>query len=84
MGLVLERKQVLLVNLNNEFYAIGGKCTHWGCMLMDGTLEDSRIRCKCHGSAFELTTGAVIDGPATDQAPVYRVKVENGEVFVEV
>jgi nitrite reductase/ring-hydroxylating ferredoxin subunit len=84
LGLVLNGKPVLLVNLENEYYAIGGKCTHWGCMLIDGTLVDSGIRCKCHGSTFELKTGAVIKGPATKPEPSYRVKIENGEIYVEV
>jgi 3-phenylpropionate/trans-cinnamate dioxygenase ferredoxin subunit len=84
LGVVLDGKPVLLVNLENEYYAIGGKCAHWGCMLIDGKLEDSRIRCKCHGSTFELKTGAVIKGPATKPEPSYRVKVENGEIYVEV
>ena len=84
LGVVLDGKPVLLVNLDNEYYAIGGKCTHWGCMLIDGTLEDSRIRCRCHGSTFELTTGAVIKGPAKEPEPSYRVKIENSKIYVEV
>ena len=84
LGVVLGGKPVLLVNLDDEFYAIGGKCTHWGCMLIDGTLEDSRIRCRCHGSTFELTTGAIIKGPAKEPEPSYRVKIENSEIYVEV
>ena len=84
LGVVLDGKPVLLVNLDNEYYAIGGKCTHWGCMLIDGALEDSRIRCRCHGSTFELKTGAVIKGPAKEPEPSYRVKIENSVIYVEV
>ena len=84
LGVVLDGKPVLLVNLDDEYYAIGGKCTHWGCMLVDGTLEDSSIRCRCHGSTFELTTGAVMKGPAKEPEPSYRVKIENSEIYVEV
>jgi 3-phenylpropionate/trans-cinnamate dioxygenase ferredoxin subunit len=84
LGMVLDGKPVLLVNLENEYYAVGGKCTHWGCMLIDGKSEDSRIRCKCHGSTFELKTGAVAKGPATKPEPSYRVKIDNDEIYVEV
>jgi nitrite reductase/ring-hydroxylating ferredoxin subunit len=84
LGVILEGKPVLLVNLDNEHYAIGGKCTHWGCMLIDGKIEDSRIRCRCHGSTFEITTGAVVKGPAAESEPSYRVKIENNEIYVEV
>ena len=84
LGVVLNGKPVLLANIKNEYYAIGGKCTHWGCMLIDGALVDSGIQCKCHGSTFELKTGAIIKGPATKPEPSYRVKIENGEIYVEV
>jgi len=84
LGVALAGKPVLLVNLENQYYAIGGKCTHWGCMLADGKLEDSRIQCKCHGSTFEPKTGAVTKGPATKPEPSYRVKIENDEIYVEV
>ena len=84
LGVVLDGKPVLLVNLENEYYAIGGKCTHWGCMLKEGKLEESRILCKCHGSTFDLKTGTVIKGPTTKPEPSYHVKIENGEIYVEV
>jgi nitrite reductase/ring-hydroxylating ferredoxin subunit len=84
LGLVLEGEPVLLVNLENEYYAIGGKCTHRGCMLSDGTLEGSRIRCICHGSTFELKTGAVYRGPAIKPEPSYRVRIEEDQIQVEI
>ena len=84
LGIVLEGEPVLLVNLDNEYYAIGGKCTHRGCMLSDGILEGSRIRCMCHGSTFELKTGAVYKDPATKPEPSYRVSIENDQIQVEI
>jgi nitrite reductase/ring-hydroxylating ferredoxin subunit len=84
LGVVLEGEPVLLVNLENEYFAIGGKCTHRGCMLSDGTLEGSRIRCICHGSTFELKTGVVYRGPATKSEPTYRVRIEEDQIQIEI
>jgi nitrite reductase/ring-hydroxylating ferredoxin subunit len=84
LGVVLQGEPVLLVNLENEYYAIGGKCTHRGCMLSDGTLEGSRIHCICHGSTFELKTGAVYRGPAAKPEPSYRVRVDGDQIQVEI
>jgi len=84
LGVVLEGEPVLLVNLDNEYYAIGGKCTHRGCMLSDGTVVGSRIQCICHGSSFELKTGAVYKGPAAKPEPSYRVRIENDQIQVEI
>jgi len=34
--------------------------------------------CPCHGSRFDITTGAILNGPATEPLGVYEVK-EAGE-----
>ena len=84
LGVTIEDKPILLVNLENVYYAIGGKCTHRGCMLSDGTVDGSRIRCICHGSTFELKTGALIKGPTSKPEPSYRVMVEGDQIQVEI
>ncbi|MGD0804686.1 MAG: Rieske (2Fe-2S) protein [Candidatus Bathyarchaeia archaeon] len=84
LGIVLAGEPVLLVNLENEYYAIGGKCTHRGCMLSDGTIDGMRIRCVCHGSTFELKSGAVYKGPAAKPEPSYLVRVEGDQIQVEI
>ena len=30
--------------------------------------------CQCHGSRFDITTGCVIEGPATDALTLYEVR----------
>ena len=34
--------------------------------LSGGLLTGTTLMCQCHGSRFDITTGAVIDGPATE------------------
>jgi len=84
MGLELGGKPVLLVNLDGSFYAIGGKCTHRGCMLKDGTIKGERIQCACHGSTFELKTGALFKGPAMEPEPYFEVKIEGDQVLIKI
>jgi nitrite reductase/ring-hydroxylating ferredoxin subunit len=84
LGVTLGDKPILLVKLDDNYYAIGGECTHRGCMLSDGTLEGSRIRCVCHGSTFELKTGAVYRGPAANPEPSYRVRVKDDQIQIEI
>ena len=35
--------------------------------------------CQCHGSRFDITTGAVISGPATEPLELYEVREEGGK-----
>jgi nitrite reductase/ring-hydroxylating ferredoxin subunit len=42
-------------------------------------LTGTTLMCQCHCSRFDVTTGAVIDGPATEALNVYEVQeVEDG------
>ena len=45
------------------------------------TLE---LECSKHGSAFSLVTGEPHALPATKPVPVYEVRVEDGDVLVEL
>ena len=78
-------KQILVVNVDGKYYAIGDKCTHRGCMLSGGTLKEGGIvQCPCHGSNFDVKTGGVVKGPAKNPEPAYEVKVEKDQVLVNV
>ena len=73
---------ILLANIEGEYYAIGNKCTHKGCKLSSGTLNGEIVKCKCHGSSFNVKTGEVAHGPTTKPEPKYTVKVEEEQILV--
>jgi nitrite reductase/ring-hydroxylating ferredoxin subunit len=79
-----EGKPILLVNIEGTYYAIGNRCTHMGCMLSNGKLNGNIVECPCHGSNFDVKTGKVVRGPAIQPEPKYEVKIENGQVMVNL
>jgi Rieske Fe-S protein len=54
-------------------------CTHQGCKV--DAVENGRISCPCHGSAFSASTGAVVQGPATRPLAPVPVVVRGGSVY---
>lgn len=76
--------EILIVNIEGKFFAIGNKCTHRGCKLSKGKMVGDHIICPCHGSTFDLKTGGVVKGPAKEPEHSYLVKVENDTLLVEV
>jgi nitrite reductase/ring-hydroxylating ferredoxin subunit len=38
--------------------------------------------CQCHGSRFDIMTGAVVNGPATKALNVYEVDVVEGSIRI--
>ena len=77
-------KEICIANIGGKYYAIGNRCTHMGCLLSDGTLRGENVTCPCHGSVFNVLTGAVVRGPAEKSEPVYEVKVEEDQVLLDV
>jgi 3-phenylpropionate/trans-cinnamate dioxygenase ferredoxin subunit len=78
-------REVALARLaDGSWAAFDNDCTHEECPLAEGDLEGDRIVCYCHSSAFDVRTGAVLEGPAEAPLAVYPVRVEGGELQVAV
>jgi 3-phenylpropionate/trans-cinnamate dioxygenase ferredoxin component len=57
-------------------------CTDEPCPLSGGLLTGTRVMCQCHGSQFDVTTGAAISGPATETLTTYEVREVDGTIQV--
>ena len=74
--------QVALFNVGGRLYAVGNRCSHANGPLAEGVVEGGCVTCPWHGSRFDLASGQPQGGPAVKPVPTYRVKVENGELFL--
>src|SRR6266478_6431057 len=63
-------------NVDGGFCATQARCTHRQGPLSEGKLEGSTVTCPWHGAQFNVCTGAVLRGPATESVKTYRVIVE--------
>ena len=73
---------VLLVHVEPNWFAVGGKCTHYAATLAEGVLVSETIRCPWHHACFDLRNGAASHAPALNDLPSYTVVVENDIVRV--
>ena len=74
---------IFLLKQAGQIYALAEHCSHLSGPLSEGKVEGDTIVCPWHGSRFCLKDGRVIDGPATNNQPVLKVKVEGGQVLVK-
>lgn len=78
--------RIALVRIDDDFYAIGDRCTHANYSLAEGEVytEEKEIECWKHGSTFSLVTGKPTSLPATKAEPVYDVVIEGDRVQVVI
>jgi 3-phenylpropionate/trans-cinnamate dioxygenase ferredoxin subunit len=83
MAVELDGRRLLLVRTADDFYVVDEMCTHEDYSLALGCIKGRRIKCSLHGSYFDLATGEPDEEPADEPICSYRVKVENGQVWVD-
>jgi nitrite reductase/ring-hydroxylating ferredoxin subunit len=74
---------VNVANASGQLYAIDDACTHMGCSLANGDLDGTTVTCACHGSQFDVTSGAVLRGPAQRPVRSRGIRVEGEDLLAE-
>jgi len=77
-------EEVALCNVQGEILAIANVCTHDNGPLAIGYLLGDEIECPRHGARFSVRDGSVKSLPAVAPLPTFTVKVEGGDVLVDV
>ncbi|XP_058489620.1 apoptosis inducing factor mitochondria associated 4 [Solea solea] len=77
-------QKVLLVRTHGQYSAVGSRCSHYNAPLINGILVGDRVRCPYHGACFNVKTGDIEDYPGLDSLPSYKVKVDDGKVYVSI
>ncbi|BAZ10335.1 Rieske (2Fe-2S) region [Calothrix sp. NIES-4071] len=94
----VEKRAILLLNHNNEIYALENSCPHLGLPLKKGKVTDGAIVCPFHRSAFDLKTGnptlwtpfppgiGKLMGMMSTQkgVAVFPTRIEEGSIWVEI
>jgi nitrite reductase/ring-hydroxylating ferredoxin subunit len=77
-------RMVAIAKVGGNLHAFDDVCTHRQCSLAEGDLEGLVIECPCHGSQFDITSGEVVNGPATEPIDVFEAREEDGQLLVSL
>jgi NADPH-dependent 2,4-dienoyl-CoA reductase/sulfur reductase-like enzyme/nitrite reductase/ring-hydroxylating ferredoxin subunit len=79
-----DKNRVLLCRINDEFFAVGALCTHYGAPLDEGILKNDTIICPWHHACFNAKSGNLLEPPAMDALPKYEVKMTGDSIKINV
>jgi nitrite reductase (NADH) small subunit len=76
-------KTICLANVNGVISAMDNVCLHRGGPIGQGVVEKGKVVCPWHGWAWDPKTGEAAHNPSVRVA-LYPLKIENGEVLIEL
>lgn len=84
--LTVQKTRIALARVDGRLYAFHDLCTcsEPSCPVSGGLLTGQTVMCQCHGSRFDITTGAVLDGPATAPIAVFESQETDGRIRVRL
>ena len=81
--LKLVRGDVVIANVDGEFFAFSSRCPHDKGPLDKGKLAGDVVICPLHFAQFNVRTGEALKGGVTrDPVAVYQVRLEGDDIQV--
>jgi NADPH-dependent 2,4-dienoyl-CoA reductase/sulfur reductase-like enzyme/nitrite reductase/ring-hydroxylating ferredoxin subunit len=77
------KSDVLVVQVGDEIFAVGAKCTHYRGPLAEGLVVADTVRCPWHHACFSLRTGEHLRAPALDPIACWRVEYSGDRIVVK-
>jgi nitrite reductase/ring-hydroxylating ferredoxin subunit len=77
-------REILIVNVEDKFYALDNRCPHIGYPLYFGSLEGKVLTCGFHYAKFDVRTGKSLGSVTRRPLKTFKVKIENSSILVEL
>jgi len=77
-------KKIAIFHINNSFFATDNLCTHEEASLCDGYIDGDTVECPLHQAVYKISTGEVLEPPATKNLKTYQTKIIDGNIFVDL
>src|SRR5947199_9742268 len=75
-------EEVVLARRGDEFFAVGGHCTHYGGPLAAGLMVGDTVRCPWHHACFSLRNGEALRAPALNPVVCWKIERRGDRLFV--
>jgi nitrite reductase/ring-hydroxylating ferredoxin subunit len=75
--------QILIINMEGDFYALDSFCGHRGAPLVQGEIVNGQLLCPWHGNTFDVSEGRCRANPE-EKVNTFPVEVREGKIWVAV
>ncbi|MEK9152614.1 MAG: non-heme iron oxygenase ferredoxin subunit [Patescibacteria group bacterium] len=75
-------REIAVFKTKDGYAAIDNVCPHVGGPLCKGKLENGVIECPWHKSKFDVSTGALVGGPAKVGVAAYKVERRGDDLYI--
>ncbi|MEM3369713.1 MAG: non-heme iron oxygenase ferredoxin subunit [Candidatus Micrarchaeia archaeon] len=83
----VDGRKIAIYNISGKIYAADAECTHMKGPLCKGRtiIEEGKpyVQCPWHGAVFDLETGKPMSGPAKNPIKIYKIKIEQEDIYLE-
>ena len=77
-------KRIVVARTDAGLVAFDDRCTHKGGSLAGGAMVCGTVQCPWHGSQFDVSSGTVKAGPATEKIATYKLEIMNSTVYLDL
>ena len=77
-------EEIAIFNIGDEFVAVDNRCPHQGGPLADGIVIGEKVVCPLHSWRICLRSGAILKPALPVRTQVYKVRVKDGIVEVQL
>jgi 3-phenylpropionate/trans-cinnamate dioxygenase ferredoxin subunit len=81
---IVGERELLVFNLENEFFCYDARCAHAGAPLFEGQIKGDVIVCPWHGARFSIVDGTSRGGPTAESLKAYSIMVKNNFLYVDI
>lgn len=75
-------REILVLRLGDEYFAISNRCTHAAWPLTREPVEGMEIVCTLHGARFDVRDGCPTGGPTSKPLTTYPIELRDHELYV--
>jgi nitrite reductase/ring-hydroxylating ferredoxin subunit len=80
----LEGIDILVVNVEGEFYAFENRCPHLGYPLYYGNLNGEFLICGFHYAKFNIKTGKSLGTVTQETLKMFKTTIRNSSLLIEL